>query len=101
MDLDNVSSNDIAPNCDPVGEEGGKTGNTEQCDRSRRETHLGHGQSTNTDTEKVVEECVKTTSDACAIAGGIVEPQQGSMSHMSLTGRSSGSGASIWKHSLG
>ena len=92
MDQDNVSSNDIAPNCDPVGKEGGKTGNTEQCDSSRRETHLGHDQSTHTDTEEVVEECVQATSDACTIAGGIVEPQQGSMGHMSLTGRSSSSG---------
>ena len=92
MDQDNVSSNDIAPNCDPVGIEGGKTGNTEQCDSSRRETHLGHDQSKNTDTGEVVEECVQATSDACTIAGGIVEPQQGSMGHMSLTGRSSSSG---------
>ena len=89
MDQDNVSSNDIAPNCDPVGKEGGKTGNTEQCDSSRRETHLGHDQSTNTDSEEVVEECVQATSDACAIAGGIFEPKQASVS---LTGRSSRSG---------
>ena len=88
----NVSSNDIVPKCDPVGKEGGKTGNTEQCDGSRRDTHLGHDQSTNTDTEEVVEECVEATSDACAIAGGIVEPEHGSMGHMSLTGRSSRSG---------
>ena len=40
MDLDNVSSNDIAPNCDPVCEEGGKTGNTEQCYRSRRDLFI-------------------------------------------------------------
>ena len=92
MDQYNVSSNDSAPNCDPVGKEAGKTGNTEQCDGSRRETHLGHDQSTNTDTEGVVEECVKATSDACAIAGGIVEQQNGSTGHMSLTGRSSRSG---------
>ena len=88
MDQDNVSSKDVALNC----QEGGKTGNTEQCDSSRRETHLGHDHSTNTDTGEVVEECVKATSDACAIAGGIVEPQQGSIGHMSLTGRSSSSG---------
>ena len=93
MDQYNVSSNDIAPNCDPVGKEGGKTGNTEQYDSIQRETHLGHDQSTHTDTKEVVEECVKceATSDAGAIASGIVEPQQGSMGHMSLTGRSSSS----------
>ena len=93
MDQNNVSFNDIAQNnCEPVGEEGRNTDNTEQCDSSRRETQLGHDQSTNTDTEEVVEECVNATSDAGAIAGGIVEPQQGIMNHMSLTGRSSRSG---------
>ena len=92
--VDPLSTDDNAPNSDPGGDEGGKTGrpNTEQGDGYRRETHLEHDQSTNTDNGNVVEACGKATSDACTIAADSVEPQQGSMCHEPVTiGRSSSS----------